>query len=643
MGRAESFLVPAPLTTPLPMSTHPDAPKGTPIHWRYATIVLLAMALFTCCWRLGSVPLFDLDEALYVACARQMLLRGDMVTPRLNSHPPGRPDEDTVPFFEKPVLVYWAIAGAMRLFGQNEGAARLPAAGATLMTAALICFAGRWWFGERAGWLAALTFVTAPLTVVNARQITTDSLLVLWISLSLLTWCFLLPALRPAGRTKDPPARWGVLLFWSACALAVLTKGAIGLLLPALVILVASLAVHVRGRLRPGNVTLRFCWRPLRPAFAEMRTLGSAAGLLCFLVIVTPWHLAIWRAGERDAQGRTFVQEYLIRQHLGRFRGGDRVHNAPLPTYLVYFLVGFFPWSCFAPVALLTQAHRGSPDTPALKGVSVERHGEDMAHFLKVWFWVVLIFFSLSAAKLPSYIAPAYPAAALLTGRWLDRALSSLDVRRSLVCGTGASALVAGLLGVAVLVAPRFVTPASPVPGEVLRLSQTLVLALSVGCCVAWWLVRRRHWPHAARAGFAVLTLTLLLCYSIAVTAGYDVVRRTVQQPYQQLAASANPDADRGWPVIYYHIVPRRPSMLFYARYSAYERKEVPLRPLLEPLLARYRGALIITSRHTLKTLLEPELSGDPGLRYQVERTTGEAHSGWALVRVLPVAASQTL
>ncbi|MDW8207250.1 MAG: glycosyltransferase family 39 protein [Chloroherpetonaceae bacterium] len=635
MGRAESFpaLVIARPSTTLPMSMHPDAPESTPARWRYGTIVLLAIALFTCCWRLGDVPLFDLDEALYVACARQMLLRGDMVTPRLNSYPPGRPDEDTAPFFEKPILVYWMAAGAMRLFGQSEGAARVPAAGATLITAGLIFYAGVRWFGKRAGWLAALTFVTAPLTVINARQMTTDSLLVLWTALALIAWCFV--------EARGPQTRWGVLLFWIACALAVLTKGAIGLLLPVLVILVASLAIQGHGRLRSGNITLRFCWRPLRQALAAMRMLRSASGLLCFLVIVAPWHLAVWRAGERDAQGRTFVQEYLIRQHVGRFQGGDRVHNAPLPAYLIYFLVGFFPWSCFAPVALLGRTRHGNPDTSAQRASSPDSHGESIARFLKIWFWVVLGFFSLSAAKLPSYIAPAYPAAALLTGRWMDQALSDLTVQRTLARGMGAAALIAGLLGVAVLVAPRFISPTSPVPGEVLRLSQVLVLVLGVGCCMAWWCVRRVHGPRAAQTGVVVLTLTLLLCYGVAVTAGYDVARRTVLEPYQQLAAAANPDAARGVPVIYYHIVPRRPSMLFYARYSAYERKERPLRPLLDPLIARYQSALIITSRHTLKALLEPELSGSPDLRYQVERTTGETHSGWVLVRVLPASVSR--
>ena len=74
-----------------------------------------------------------------------------------------------------------------------------------------------------------------------------------------------------------------------------------------------------------------------------------ALGLLLFLVITLPWHVAILKAGGRDAEGRTWVQEYLIRQHVGRFKGKDTVHNAPPPTYIGYFLIGFFPWACFTP------------------------------------------------------------------------------------------------------------------------------------------------------------------------------------------------------------------------------------------------------------------------------------------------------
>src|SRR5262249_6495090 len=49
---------------------------------------------------------------------REMIQSGDWVVPRLNG----------LRYFEKPVLGYWVVAGSMKLIGQNEFAARLPAA-----------------------------------------------------------------------------------------------------------------------------------------------------------------------------------------------------------------------------------------------------------------------------------------------------------------------------------------------------------------------------------------------------------------------------------------------------------------------------------------------------------------------------------
>src|ERR1700712_4819395 len=120
----------------------PDASSERKTLRRLPEWSVAILCLFLFFWRLGGVPLFDLDEALYVTGARQMVLSGDIVTPRLNSRPLTRPSEQAVPFFEKPILVYWACAASLRAFGMSEGAARLPVAIAALLTTGLVAFAG---------------------------------------------------------------------------------------------------------------------------------------------------------------------------------------------------------------------------------------------------------------------------------------------------------------------------------------------------------------------------------------------------------------------------------------------------------------------------------------------------------------------
>src|SRR5439155_1159727 len=142
--------------------------------------LLLLAALCGLCffWRLGSYGLFDLDEGLYVAAAREMRLTGDLVTPRVNGEP----------FFEKPPLVYWSAALMFRLFGVSELTARLPAALATTGLVFLVYVFGRRFFGRPSGLLAAAFFALSPLVLGAARELTTDAMLDLWIACALFAY-----------------------------------------------------------------------------------------------------------------------------------------------------------------------------------------------------------------------------------------------------------------------------------------------------------------------------------------------------------------------------------------------------------------------------------------------------------------------
>ena len=81
---------------------------------RTALIFFLAVAAFYL-YGLGQMPLIGPDEPRYAEVAREMNVRGDMVTPTLGGHT----------WFEKPALLYWMMIGSYRLFGVSEWAARL--------------------------------------------------------------------------------------------------------------------------------------------------------------------------------------------------------------------------------------------------------------------------------------------------------------------------------------------------------------------------------------------------------------------------------------------------------------------------------------------------------------------------------------
>ena len=92
-------------------------------------IVIIAVYLF---W-LGHLPLLGPDEPRYAQVAREMLLRGDPITPTLGGHT----------WFEKPALLYWMMIAAAKVFGMNEWSARLGPALCGLLTIAAV-----WWVGR---------------------------------------------------------------------------------------------------------------------------------------------------------------------------------------------------------------------------------------------------------------------------------------------------------------------------------------------------------------------------------------------------------------------------------------------------------------------------------------------------------------
>jgi len=588
------------MNTPTAATTTTHPPLLTAPRSLGLLAVVCGLAFF---WQLGGNGLFDLDEALYAACAREMHLRGDYVTPRVNGEP----------FFEKPPLAYWAAAAMFRLLGVNEFAARLPSALATTLLVGLIFWFGTRCFGRAAGLLAALGFALSPLVLAEARLLTMDALLDLWIAIALL--CFFLDCTRPATDapfTPDTrhPTPW-LLGFWAACGLGVLTKGAPGIALPMLI---------------AGGFLLlaeRFQMRRVLRAIAR---LCAPTGLLLFLLIAVPWHLAAWQAS-----GDVFTSEYIVRQHLQRFQGGDTAHRAPLWFYVPGFLVGFFPWSLFLPAAFRKEKASGLPPSSFPSPPSSARL------LLKVWAVVVFLVFSASGSKLISYILPMYPAAALLVGDWLARALERKEARRPLLIGAGA-AFPMGLLlfGIVLFHAPivRLIEAQTNRTGLLEQVPPAMIAwaarlfgmaALATGVCFVCLLWERR------REAVGALAVGMTAFTGIAVIEGLPILDATFARPLQSLATEAGREAESGASLVLCVGPPRRPSVFFYLPDSLFRPRgkgemqvfETTDDTTLRRFLAQHRPALLLTDRQRAERLL-----ADSDFRLLRQR------GRWALLRV---------
>jgi 4-amino-4-deoxy-L-arabinose transferase-like glycosyltransferase len=313
---------------------------------------------------LGRRALWEPDEGRYAEIPREMLASGDFVTPRLNG----------VKYFEKPPLFYWIEAGALRAFGPREWALRLPPALFALGGCLAVYAAGRRLFGRRAGLWAGAVLATSPLYCAIGHIVILDMAVSVLLTVSLLA--FLLATREPRGWRR----RLLLWAFWTAAALAVLTKGLIGIVLPGLVI---------------------GAWIVLARRWDALRMLLQPSGIALFLAIAVPWHLLAARANPG------FAWFYFVHEHLLRYTTKIHGRYHPFWFFIPVLFAGLLPWTLLLPRALRS----------ALAAPAEERR---KTVFLILWAGIVFLFFSLSDSKLVPYVLPAVPPLALLAGRFLS-------------------------------------------------------------------------------------------------------------------------------------------------------------------------------------------------------------------------------
>jgi 4-amino-4-deoxy-L-arabinose transferase-like glycosyltransferase len=399
---------------------------------------LLALLLFF--GGLGSYPLLEPDEGRYAEIPREMLARGDFVTPRLNG----------VLYFEKPPFYYWLNAAALSLPGRPEVLGRLFSALFGLGGVGLAWALGRSIGGARVGLTAAVALGSAPLWAALSRANIIDMTLAFLLSATLT--CFWLAQAKERGDRGERLLWYGM---FAAAALATLTKGLIGFLIPGAVIFLYLLFA---GR-----------WLLL----ARVPWIG---GTTLFLLIAVPWHVLAAR------RNPGFLWFYFVHEHWLRYTTPEAKRQAPAWFFVAILAVGLIPWSGALPAAarLYRRGAGRLRDRPGLI-------------FLACWALFILLFFSASQSKLVPYILPGVPPLAVLAALALREAETDPRTRAWVRTGGAAGALLLAVLAAALLaVGLGKVKEAGPglVPGILVFAMPTLAAALLSAWL--WWRGRLR-------------------------------------------------------------------------------------------------------------------------------------------------------
>ncbi|HVM43374.1 MAG TPA: glycosyltransferase family 39 protein [Gemmatimonadales bacterium] len=397
-----------------------------------ACIAVAAVCLFA---RLGSLPLVAPDEGRNAEVAREMKDAGAWLVPTY----------DGLPYLDKPALYFRMVALSMDALGENETAARLPAALAAAGVLALAwAFSRRAW-GERAAALSVLVVGTTPLVIAFARIVILDMVLALFVIAAILAgW---------HAEELEEPARGRWYVGAAACAaVAVLVKGPVGIILPLLVLVAFDLL--------DGN----------RPA---LRRVFAPLNVLVFLLIVLPWFFGV------ALVRHDFPYYGLVEESFHRFTSPAFHRTAPFWYYAPVVLAVLFPWSVLLPEAAAAAWRARARWTRADR-------------LLIVWAVVVVLFFSMSQSKLPGYVLTAVVALGMLTARVLDLACERPGRARGLVLRGAAALAVIAAAGAVLLALARHAPGGLPARlhagGEI----EGLGLAL-----------RPMLWPLAALAALA--------------------------------------------------------------------------------------------------------------------------------------------
>ena len=327
------------------------------------------------------------------------------------------PTNQTGGIASKPQLYPWLAAAALKVTGAyNDFVFRLPNILATVATGVLVYLLGRRWYGRRVGLLAGCLWATAMHMGRLAYLASTDMLLTLAVTVSMMSADRLLfHCCARAQRRK-----WAVAL-WASMILGALAKGwgVVNLALVGGALALASAVGPGFGALRdvaPAVKVLLAGRLVLRRVGRAMRATRFGWGLLAMAVVLGPLWIAMFVRGGQEF--RELIYFEFIQRATGVGKHAPKAASAPAVLHLVYYLL---PASVFAIGALAV--------TPLRQWFS--RRGPICLPLC--WMIAVVVPFSLAHGFRPDYLLPCYPAGAILGAWGVERVLRGRRGGRAMV------------------------------------------------------------------------------------------------------------------------------------------------------------------------------------------------------------------
>lgn len=377
-----------------------------PRSWVLAFGIVAIAYLATC----GVPRLFDQIDGQYAGAAREMIARGDWLTPT----------QDGVPRLQKPPLVYWCEIASFSVLGTNEYAARFPVAIATIgwfVATGLVAY--RITGSRRAGTAASLLLSICVGSFLFTHLVMPEPFLACIIAFTF--WCLICGIQAGSAGKRD---RW-FLAAWFLISLGALTKGIHALLFPVVI-------VAISAALKPGT---RAAWS---------RFLLRPHGWLLFVGLVVPWYALT------EIRFPGFVRDHVFNEQIGQLlscRWPPDNYGDSLSLFWAQHLVLLFPVVLFVPVAFgATQRFLAETATAKTFRASSEAKGgrwlQGEGHLIFLWFLLNAIGITFSQVQ-DYYLMISWSPVSIWTGWAITRQKTSF-------IWTGVALASLGVLGLVV-------------------------------------------------------------------------------------------------------------------------------------------------------------------------------------------------
>ena len=345
---------------------------------------LLLIAAFALLWKLGSGSLAAWDEAIYAQVSKEMVQSGDWLTPHWQY----------TAWFEKPPLLMWITALFHRLFGVSEFWSRIPSALSGVALVGVTYLIGKSAHDRRVGLLSAVVLLTCYHFLSFSRFGTMEVMLTLFVYLAVYSYL----------RLRDGDWKWWYLV-WISCALALMVKGAGGIIAPAAILLAAIADKRIKFAVRSRHFWL---------------------GCLLALLIVAPWHVLMW-----TRYGSAFTDEYIGYHVIARSTSTLEGNPSSYFYYVGKLVDGFFPWCLLVPFAVFSATRK-------------KLKGETGSWILLLLGGLVFVLYTVIPTRRPWYIVPLYPALAILIAAFLVNLHQRRPAYRRIIAVTAAVLILAG-------------------------------------------------------------------------------------------------------------------------------------------------------------------------------------------------------